>query len=169
VEGSAESKVNPAARVFNSRFGQTRTQFSHRAIFGYEPRPPLFSLERVQSIRVAVFVDDSGLCDSFAKVLELLPGSPLLKSRRAAAAREGGCARGCKSHPSNSTVHDGTARCLSLRKAARGVSSPGKEPMGLKEDKPQLMSRVTRTTSLGVQDDVRMVILDGNQEKKMKT
>jgi hypothetical protein len=57
-----------------------------------------------------------------------------------AAAREGGCARGCKSHPSNWTVHDGTARCLSPRKAARGVSSPGIEPMGLNEDEPHQMS-----------------------------
>ena len=62
--------------------------------------------------------------------------------RCSAAAREGGCARGCESHPSNWTVHDGTARCLSPRKAARGVSSPGIEPMGLNEDEPQLMSLV---------------------------
>ena len=61
-----------------------------------------------------------------------------------AAAREGGCARGCKSHPPNWTVHGGTARCLSPRKAARGVSSPGIEPMGLNEDEPQLMSLVTK-------------------------
>ena len=57
-----------------------------------------------------------------------------------AAAREGGCARGCKSHPSNGTVHDGTVRCLSPRKAARGISSPDIEPMGLNEDEPQQMS-----------------------------
>src|SRR5206468_6301347 len=61
-------------------------------------------------------------------------------SRCTAAAREGGCVRGCESHPSNWTVHDGTARCLSPRKAARGLSSPGIEPMGLNEDEPQLMS-----------------------------
>jgi hypothetical protein len=61
-----------------------------------------------------------------------------------AAAREGGCARGCKSHPSNWTVHDGTARCLSPRKAARGVSSPGIELMGLNEDEPQPMSLVMK-------------------------
>ena len=60
----------------------------------------------------------------------------------AAAAREGGCARGCESHPPNWTVHGGTARCLSPRKAARGLSSPGIEPMGLNEDEPQLMSLV---------------------------
>ena len=59
-----------------------------------------------------------------------------------AAAREGGCARGCKSHPSSWTVHDGTARCLSLRKEARGVSSPGIELMGLNEDEPHRMSLV---------------------------
>jgi len=64
----------------------------------------------------------------------------------AAAAREGGCARGWKSHPWNWTVHHGTARCLSLRKAARGVSSPGIEPMGLNEDEPQQMSSVTDNT-----------------------
>src|SRR5882757_4906316 len=57
-----------------------------------------------------------------------------------AAAREGGCARGFESHPSSWTVHDGTTRCLSPRKAARGISSPGIEPMGLNEDEPQLMS-----------------------------
>jgi hypothetical protein len=61
----------------------------------------------------------------------------------AAAAREGGCARGCKSHPWSWTVHHGTARCLSRREVARGVSSPGIEPMGLNEDEPQLMSLVT--------------------------
>src|SRR5580658_8403597 len=60
--------------------------------------------------------------------------------RGTAAAREGGCARGCESHPPNWTVHGGTARCLSPRKAARGGSSPGKEPKGLNEDEPQLMS-----------------------------
>src|ERR1700720_2995291 len=68
--------------------------------------------------------------------------APVAVSRCTAAAREGGCARGCESHPSNWTVHDGTARCLSPRKGARGVSSPGIEPMGLNEDEPQLMSLV---------------------------
>src|SRR5436190_10717969 len=68
--------------------------------------------------------------------------TPLPTFNHAAAARESGCARGCKSHPSNWTVHDGTAWCLSRRKAARGVSSPGQEPMGLNEDEPQLMSPV---------------------------
>jgi hypothetical protein len=69
-------------------------------------------------------------------------GAPGAVSRCAAAAREGGCARGCKSHRSNWTVRDRTARCLSARKARRGVSSPGTEPMGLNEDEPQLMSLV---------------------------
>ena len=59
-----------------------------------------------------------------------------------AAAREGGCARGCESHPPNWTVHGGTVRCLSPRKVARGISSPDKEPMGLNEDEPQQMSLV---------------------------
>ena len=58
----------------------------------------------------------------------------------AAAAREGGGARGCKSHPSSWTVRDGTARCLSARKARRGVSSPGTEPLGLNEDESQPIS-----------------------------
>jgi len=61
----------------------------------------------------------------------------------AAAARESGGARGWKSHPSNWSVHDGTARCLSARKARRGSSSPGTEPTGLNEDEPQLMGLVT--------------------------
>ena len=65
---------------------------------------------------------------------------PISLFGRAAAAREGGCARGCKSHPSNWTVHDGTAWCLSARKERRGVSSPGIEPTGLNEGEPQPMS-----------------------------
>ena len=44
----------------------------------------------------------------------------------------------------NWTVHDGTARCLSPRKVARGISSPGIEPMGLNEDEPHQMSLVRR-------------------------
>ena len=65
-------------------------------------------------------------------------------SKHAAAAREGGCARGCKSHPPNWTVHGGTARCLSPREGAMGISSPGREPMGLNEDEPQPMSLVIK-------------------------
>ena len=72
----------------------------------------------------------------------VMPSKARAVSRCAAAAREGGCARGCESHPSSWTVHDGTARCLAPRKVARGVSSPGVEPMGLNEDEPQLMSPV---------------------------
>ncbi len=77
-----------------------------------------------------------------------LVAGPLSLFRQVAAAREGGCARGCESHPSNWTVHDGTAWCLSARKERRGVSSPGIEPMGLNEGEPQPMSLERNATGV---------------------
>jgi hypothetical protein len=53
------------------------------------------------------------------KVVALVGESPTRRIGRFATKRPGACR---------------------LRKEARGVSSPGKEPMGLNEDEPQLMS-----------------------------
>src|ERR1035437_3176147 len=55
---------------------------------------------------------------------------------------KGARTRGCKSHPSNWAVHDGTVRCLSRPQGWRGLSSPDIEPTGRNEDEPHRMSLV---------------------------
>ena len=54
------------------------------------------------------------------------------------------------------TERPGACRPQADRKGGRGVSSPGREPMGLNEDEPQLMSSVTKYTRSRRVPGVRM-------------